>query len=786
MARRSPKTSPRRRRRRAPRKRRRGLRRAGLALALVLCTAVGGGLVWLDTQVRAQFEGKRWAVPARVYARPLDLYPGLRLTAEALVLELEAAGYREAPGLERPGSYARRADTFSIRTRRFRFWDGTEPARRLRVRVDAGRVAGVESEGRAVAPVRLEPALIGRIYPAHHEDRVLVRLEEVPRTLVAGLMAVEDRDFKTHYGVSPKAIARALLANLRAGQTVQGGSTLTQQLARNFFLTRERTLWRKLREAAIAVILELRYDKAEILEAYLNEVFLGQQGQRAIHGFGLAARYYFGRPLEELDLAEQALLVALVRGPSYYDPRRHPERARERRDLVLRLMAEQGVIDAERAAAVAARPLGVTPEAPAGRSPHPAFLELVRRQLVRDYREADLRSEGLRIFTTLSPRVQARAEAALARGVRRLQRERGLEAEPLQGAVVVTDAQNGQVRALVGGRDPRDPGFNRALDARRPVGSLIKPAVYLTALERPEAYTLGTLVDDAPIQVRDAKGRTWTPKNYDEVYHGRVPLYLALAHSYNVATVRLGMTLGLENVLETLHRLGLERPLGPYPSLLLGAVELSPLEVARIYQTLASGGFRTPLRAIREVTDAQGAPLKRYALSPGQAFAPDPVYLLTRALQEVVHVGTARSLSRTLDPTLGVAGKTGTTDGLRDSWFAGFTAHRLAVVWLGLDSNRPAGLTGAGGALPVFAELMAGLHPRPLAPEPPERLVWHWTDQATGRRTDARCPGATRLPYLRGSAPAYASCAGLAHTEDGPARPPRNRYLSRDTPGLSQ
>jgi len=509
------------------------------------------------------------------------------------------------------------------------------------------------------------------------------------------------------------------------------------------------------------LLLEWHYDKREILEAYLNEVYLGQDGKHAVHGFGLASRFYFGQSLDSLKLPQLALLVGLVRGASYYDPRRHPERARKRRDLVLDLMAAQGGVSAPQARAAKAAALGVTRTAPSGVTLYPAFVDLVRRQLRRDYREDDLTSEGLQIFTTLEPDVQTQAERALAGRVKRLEADLGLPRGKLEGAAVVTGRDSGELLAVVGGRNARFAGFNRALDAVRQVGSVIKPAVYLTALSQPERYTLNSVLRDAPLTLERPDGSIWNPKNYDQQYHGEVPLHTALANSYNLSTARLGLELGADAVAQTLRHLGVRRKFHHYPSLFLGTVALPPIEVVQMYQTLAAGGFHTPLRAIREVLDVNGRPLSRYPLSVDQTLAPAAVYLLNTALQEVVREGTGKSLNRQLPASLAVAGKTGTTDNLRDSWFAGFTGNYLGVVWLGMDDNSPARLSGASGALRVWGDIIGRLDPEPLQLAQPPNVEWVWIEPASGLRGDEGCDGAVRLPFITGSAPArYAPCAG--------------------------
>ncbi|HID48882.1 MAG TPA: penicillin-binding protein 1B, partial [Chromatiales bacterium] len=584
----------------------------------------------------------------------------------------------------------------------------------------------------------------------------------IPDHLVAALLAAEDRDYFHHHGIHLLSIGRALLANLRAGRAVQGGSTLTQQLVKNFYLTPERSLWRKANEALMAILLEWRYDKDEILEAYLNEIYLGQESSRAIHGFGLASRFYFDRPVQQLTTAQVATLVALVRGPSYYNPRRHPERLRKRRDLVLKIMADQGVISAGVARRASRTDLGIV-RGTRSDSRHPAFLDLVRRQLQRDYRREDLTSAGLQIFTTFDPRIQQAAEQALSQRVKQLDRQQGL-AGKLQGAVVVTDTTSGEVLALVADRQPRFAGFNRALDARRPIGSLIKPAVYLSALEQPAQYTLSTALSDTPIRLKGPNNDIWSPRNYDGTSHGTVPLFRALVHSYNQATVRLGMQLGFERIADTLQRLGAERDIPAYPSMLLGAVNFSPYEVTRMYQTLAAGGFRTPLRAIREVLTVEGEPLRRFPLDVEQVVDPASVAVLVSALHEVTRSGTARSLAGALPAGLSVAGKTGTTNDLRDSWFAGFSGDHLAVVWLGQDDNGSTGLTGSSGALRVWTRLMQIIPNQPLLPPATDEVEYHWIDGNTGLLSRQDCEGAVQLAYIRGSAPKEpAPCAA---TED--------------------
>ena len=736
---------------------RRFLRALAWRAAVAVLVFAAGYVAWLDIRVRAQFEGKRWALPARVYARPVELWPGARRDPDSLEADLRRAGYHREDRPRRPGSYGRAGDRFVIETREFRFWDAVEPARRIEVEFGAGGVRSIDEGGSSVPIVRLDPPLIGRIYPRHHEDRVMVRLDEAPPVLVAGLVAVEDHRFFDHHGVSLLAIARAAWANVRAAAVVQGGSTLTQQLAKNLFLSPERTLRRKVNEAVMALLLDARYTKEELLEVYLNEVYLGQEGRRAIHGFGLASWFYFGRRLDELDLSEGALLVALARGASAYNPWRQPERARKRRDLVLDVMVARGVVEPAAAATAKARPLGIRSEVPRGASPHPAFLDLVRRQLSRDYRDGDLRTEGLRIFTALDPEVQSITERVLARELAASERRRGLAGGVLQGAALVARADTGDVVAVVGDRRAGARGFNRALDAKRPIGSLVKPAVYLAALER--GYSIASRVEDEPVELRLSGGREWAPRNYDGEHLGTLPLYRALALSRNAATARLGLALGVPGVAEVLERLGVAGPVPSSPSLLLGSIDLSPFEVAQVYQALANEGFRSPLRAIHEVTGPEGRPLARYGLSVEQVADPAVVYVLRAGLEAVMREGTGRSAGASLPVALHAAGKTGTTNGGRDSWFAGFAGGYVAVVWVGFDDNRAGGLSGSGQALRVWAEVVSRLPATDFVPTVPDGVEWYWTVfDGEPYRTDPGCPGAVRLPYRNAAGMRYRPC----------------------------
>ena len=711
-------------------------------------------VAWLDIQVLQQFSGKKWSVPARVYARPLEIYPGASISAEMLTKEMTVLGYRQVQQPRRAGQFEKSGNSIHLISRPFRFWDGDESARKLTVNFDGSRIRSiVDPDSKAnISLARLDPALIGSIYPSHGEDRILVRLDQVPQSLTSALLATEDRRFYDHWGVDPRSIGRAVVANLRAGGVAQGGSTITQQLVKNFFLDSRRTLVRKANEAVMALLLEFHFSKDEILEAYLNEIYLGQDGARSINGFGLAAWYWFQTPLEELALHEMALLVGIVKGPSYYHPRRHPKRALERRNLVLDLMASGSPAWADQVEAAKQQPLGIVQRSVIGTSRHPGFIDLVRKQLRRDYRSTDLESEGLRIYTTFDPLVQRSAELAVSQRLKQIERDGNKAAGSLQVGAVFTTTETAEVLAVVGGRDAKVDGFNRALSASRPVGSLIKPVVVAAALAGPEGLTLASRIKDEPISITMRDGQVWEPKNYGDRYWDEVSLHEILVHSINIATVNVGMQIGVPSVIAQLHQLGLEKEPNPYPSLLLGALELTPLEVASLYQPISAGGYQRPLSAIREVRDAVGEPLQRYPLDVQQAMSTQVAALLRWNLQQVVERGTARGLSWQMPNSAGLAGKTGTTNDLRDSWFAGFGGNMLGVVWVGRDDNQSAGLTGSSGAMRVWADTMKNLPITPIVEGLPNGAEWHAVNPLNGALADG-CDNTERLPFLANRLP---------------------------------
>ncbi|TMN15970.1 penicillin-binding protein 1B [Pseudoxanthomonas sp. X-1] len=724
-------------------------------------------VAYLNHQVSQRFGALQWQIPTRVYARPLPLAEGEALDAATLKTELDAASYQDDGKGQLPGTYARDGNRFTIASRGFTDVDYIIPATRIQVTLAAGEVQGLRdlARGRNIRSARLDPARIATLYGQQQEERRLVRLEDVPELLVTGLQAVEDRDFATHHGIDLSGIARAGWEFVSSGgQVRQGASTLTQQLARSGLLGigREQTVGRKFNEILYALILEARYDKRTILEAYFNQVYWGQRGSQAIHGVSAASEFWFGRDLDSLSTEQMALLIGIVKGPSYYDPRRHPERARERRDLALRRMLATRLIDQKEFDRAVKAPLGVTADPGiTAANRFPAYVDLVRRQLAHDYPADALQGAGLTVMTGMSPSAQAYAEGAVKRTIDQLQKGKR---PPLQAGLVLTDTHNGDVLAVIGNRDVAVPGFNRAVEAQRQVGSIIKPFVYLLALSQPDTWSLASWVDDEPITVPLGRGRSWSPSNSDNRSHGRVRVIDALAHSYNQATVRVGLKVDPQRVADLLKVLaGVEAEVNP--SLILGATEQSPYAMAQAYQFLASGGQIQPLHAVRGVIDAQGRVLNRYDKTPAKAQEGDSIaaHLVTVALQAVVTDGTGRQLLSDGLGRLSPAGKTGTSNDGRDSWFAGYTGDHLAVVWMGNDENLETGLYGATGAMKVWSGIFSRLPSAPLQVSS-QGLDWQWVAESAA--TDASCPGARRFPFVAGHAPPYQPCQQFTAPEE--------------------
>ena len=701
---------------------------------------VAGYLIHLDRTIIETFEGRRWSVPALVYAQPLELFPGAAISLKDMVQELERVGYRQTANARAPGEFKRADNTLTLYARAFRFMERNRSSQLLDLQFADNRInAIVNDAGQPIPLVRLDPPTIGSFFPSHGEDRIVLTPEQVPTLLTDSLKAVEDKNFDTHAGFDIAGIVRAIWVNLTSGELRQGGSTLTQQLVKSYYLDNRRTFERKLRELAMAVILDARFDKQDLLNAYINEIFLGQDGGRAIHGFGLGAQFYFNKPLGELEAHEVATLLAVIRGPSYYNPYRHPVRVLQRRNRVLGIMRQARIIDATASAIATSRPLGIVKGDRRGGAYYPAYMDLVRSNLAEQYDDAVLASQGLRVFTTLVPRTQEAVARGIQDALARIEANRQLEPNTLQAAAVVTNTQTGEVLALAGGRHSGVDGYNRALNANRPTGSLLKPVVYLTAIE--SGYHLASEIDDAPISLKMSDTDTWSPQNFDFETHGSVPLVRALGDSLNLATVRLGLQLGVDNVASRLQSLTGRAPTNRYPSLLLGAESMTPLEVSALYGIFASGGFHMPPKAIISVLNESGAPVTHHTFTMSRRIEPATAAALNRALEVVMRIGTGRSSRFS---KFGVAGKTGTSDDYRDSWYAGFDDNRLSVIWVGRDNNEPAGLTGAAGALHVWDSIMAQLQVVPLTHPPVDNL--YEVEYATGLLARAACAEVVVVP----------------------------------------
>ncbi|HCD8901130.1 TPA: bifunctional glycosyl transferase/transpeptidase, partial [Enterobacter hormaechei] len=691
-----------------------------LFIVFVVLIAIYG--VYLDQKIRSRIDGKVWQLPAAVYGRMVNLEPDMSISKNEMVKLLQATQYRQVTKMTRPGEFTVQAKSIEMIRRPFDFPDSKEGQVRARLTFDGDRLETIENmdNDRQFGFFRLDPRLITMLSSANGEQRLFVARNGFPDLLVDTLLATEDRHFYEHDGISLYSIGRAVLANLTAGRTVQGASTLTQQLVKNLFLSSERSYWRKANEAYMAVLMDARYSKDRILELYMNEVYLGQSGDNEIRGFPLASLYYFGRPVEELSLDQQALLVGMVKGASIYNPWRNPKLALERRNLVLRLLQQQQVIDQELYDMLSARPLGVQPRGGVI-SPQPAFMQMVRQELQSKLGDKVKDLSGVKIFTTFDSVAQDAAEKAAVEGIPALKKQRKLS--DLETAMVVVDRNTGEVRAMVGGAEPQFAGYNRAMQARRSIGSLAKPATYLTALSQPNLYRLNTWIADAPISLRQPNGQVWSPQNDDRQFSGQVMLVDALTRSMNVPTVNLGMALGLPAITDTWQKLGVPKDqLHPVPAMILGALNLTPIEVAQAFQTIASGGNRAPLSALRSVIAEDGSVLYQSFPQAERAVPAQAAYMTLWTMQQVVQRGTGRQLGAKY-PGLHLAGKTGTTNNNVDTWFAGIDGREVVITWVGRDNNQPTKLYGASGAMSIYQRYLANQSPVPLNLVAPEDIV---------------------------------------------------------------
>lgn len=735
-------------------------------LLLVGGLVFGAYLLSLDRTIREKFEAHRWNLPSRVYAAPTTLYPGLAVTHQGLQSKLARLSYKKVPSL--PTEVAQYQETKAgliVYLRDFSYPSENFPGFAVEVAFEGGRIASLKrlDSGDALKTVRIEPELIASIFDDKMEDRTVVTLDEIPEGCVEAVVAVEDERFYKHRGVDPIAIARAILTDILHLKAKQGGSTLTQQLVKNFFLTSEKTLARKVNEMFMSVILELRYSKEEILEAYFNEIYFGQRGPVSVTGIEEASEFYFAKGVSHLSLAECATLAGLIRLPGEYSPYRNMSKAVDRRNLVLKMMREQGKIEAKDYEAARKEKMFLPP-ARAEEGGAPFFIDFVRTELKENYPEEVLKSEGMRIFTTLDLEAQEIAEAVVKKRLGEIESSRPKlkklkgEGKTLEAALIAVQPQTGAIRAFVGGRDYGATQFDRVRDALRQPGSAFKPFVYATALQTGEAsnergWTLASTIEDTSFSVK-VGGKTWSPNNYDGTEHGTVTLRQALEQSYNISTTKLAIEVGLEKVIDLARQAGIASDLKPYPSLALGAFEVTPLELARAYTIFPNQGTRSEPLAITSVVTRDGVVLEKKGFKMRKVLSPDVAYLMNSVLRGVLDRGTAKS-ARTMGFTGLAAGKTGTTSDYKDSWFVGYTPDLLTLVWVGYDDNTTTGLSGASGALPLWADFMKGVNPPGAAKEDfpgTENILLVKVDK-TGKLYEEDCGEPIEEAFLRNTIP---------------------------------
>ena len=705
----------------------------------------------LDSKVVNKLDGVLWTVPAKVYARPLELAEGGKINVDVLKKELEILSYELTKGIpDTPGEFSQSQQSVNIFIRGF----GSQEPGLYRLKIENDKIDSIKrKDGISIDLIQLEPLSIGGMFPSHLQDRILLNFSQVPKDLEEMILVVEDRNFYSHKGISLKSIMRAFIKNTKALGIEEGGSTITQQLAKSLFFSPEQTIRRKIKEAIAALLIEMHYSKQEILLAYINDVFIAQSGRRAIHGFGLASQFFFGTDLKNLSLDQKALLVGMLKGPSLYSPINNPDRAKTRRDLVLSLIKNDSLITEEEYQDLKGKSLKVIPPSFKSLSKYPAFNDIVILDLRKNFDDSDLRTKGLKIITNLDPVVQDYLEESIKDTKLKLKGRYGSQINGLEGAGIVIDSFSGEVVAAIGSTKPNNYGFNRAINAVRPIGSLVKPFIYLSALQLYTKYNLSTLLDDSKLSVSLPGSKLWEPNNFDKKFHGNVPLHVALSESYNVATTRLGMDLGYSVVQETFTKLGIEKKIPKYPSIFVGSFEMTPLEAIQAYQTIASEGFYSPLNSIRTVESSEDVLSLSYPYKVEQRFRPEPIYLLKFVLKQTFISGTARGFSSRVIEKWKTGGKTGTSDDQRDSWFVGYAGNYLMVVWLGFDDNRKSPLTGRTGALQVWKNFMSRLDPIAYEVRKPSRIRYEWVDANDGLLSGERCKGSILIPFVEGTEP---------------------------------
>jgi len=685
-----------------------------LLIALLAGIVIVGYCFYLSFEIEKRFSGRRWQIPSRVFSDVTLLFPGQRINKTLFFAKLKDLGYQEVNRHpELPGQMHILPAALTVFLKGIRETGEKREGFPVMIRFDADQIISIDRVDlrESIPLLEIEAEELMHFFGPEREQRRLVSIDQVPEHLVHAILAIEDNRFFRHPGVDPIGIIRALLANLRSGAIRQGGSTLSQQLAKNYFLTPERTLSRKIKELLLALTMEALYNKKTILEIYLNEIYFGQKGSVSINGIGEAADFYFAKSVDLLSLNESAVLAGLIKAPNRYSPHAHPEAARIRRNQVLSAMFKEGWITEKQQKETESLPIRAASVTRYGKRA-PYFMDHVSEQLALLYPKEVLSGSGFAIHTTLDTQVQSAAEKALDDGLKRLEKihpelKRVKPTEHLQGGLIVMHPKTGAILALVGGRDYGSSQFNRMTQARRQPGSTIKPFVYLSALD---SLTPASLLSNEP-KTFTIDSHEWQPKNYKPVFRRQMRLKEALAESVNLATVDLAMRVGIKKVVEMIRKFGFSTPIHPYPAVSLGVFEVIPLELATAYCVFAGDGEMPFPLSLKEVYDEKGKTLQRKYMTLLPVIPQSKAYLMTSMLEFAVTHGTARSLSR-LGISFPVAGKTGTTNAYRDAWFVGYTPEILALVWVGFDNNSSTGLTGAEAALPIWAELMSAIKHR--------------------------------------------------------------------------
>lgn len=738
-----------------------------LKFLVLIAIVVGIAMLYhfhkLDSQIEAKFDRPRkWDLPSRVYSDAEYLYPGFNINDRKIVAKLDRLGYRNTGAdAKGPGEYSLSDARLIIYLHDFEYPGERFEGFPVQLDLEAGLVKGVKrlDTGEAMEVVKLEPEQVSSIFNEKMEDRTPVSLKEVPEKLVQAIILIEDERFFEHGGIDPVGIMRAAIANLKAMRIVQGGSTLTQQLVKNFFLYPKKSFARKINEMLMASRIERKHSKAEILEAYMNEIYLGQRGSTSVSGVEEASRLYFGKAAGQLSIAECALLAGMIKSPSQYNPISNPEKAKERRDFVLARMFEKGFIDKQEYEGAKGEKI-VTPKVRTRAVVAPYFIDFVKRQLADLYPSEILKTEGLKIFTTLDMFMQLAAEGAVEQGIAALEKDFAYKLPKdhegkLEACLVAVQPSTGFLRALVGGREYSDSQFDRCTQAMRQPGSTFKPFVYLTALDPARSkvmFTPASLVDDASFSV-ESGGKQWSPANYDKKEHGPVTLRHALEHSYNIATAKLAIDAGLENVIKTARDAGIKSELSAVPSMALGSFEVTPMEMASAYTIFPNAGIRAEPISIINLMTKEGRVLEKKSMAMKREFDAAPVFLATSMLKGVIDRGTGAG-ARSHGFTAVAAGKTGTTSNYRDAWFVGFTPKLLALSWVGYDDNTAVNLSGASGALPIWSRFMKAVRPNGDGDfTGPPGVILVKVDPITGGLSDSSCPGGEFEVFIKGTEP---------------------------------